>query len=288
MTSVLKIEYSGTEASCLIIADATAETITSKIGADGSESNDPNFGSSGVLDISGYETLEDIVEVIDAYTDYSASIHTGDDTTPADGLLDLETVAKPTAAYVVFFTTSPLKSYALITWQDAKTYLNLLDEQEGYAALLINGASRQANRYSRRHLKAKDYSELHDGTGNSLLILRQFPVNSVTDVRVDSGRTFASDSIVTDYLIYEELGQLRRKSGVWAEIRQSIQVNYNAGFVDVPEDLQIAVLEVVAFNWKRFQSKAIGTRSQTADGVTTEYELTVPTNAQRVFESYGA
>jgi hypothetical protein len=169
-----------------------------------------------------------------------------------------------------------------------KQYLDLYDDQEAYASLLINGASRLANNYARRHLAARDYTETYDGTGVERLILREFPINSVSSVRIDGDRNFGADTEVTDYIVYEEEGELWRTAGVWPDYRKGIQVQYNAGLDPVPEDLKIAVLEVVAFNWKRFQSKAIGARSQTAEGVTTDYEITVPTNAQRVFESYGA
>jgi len=56
----------------------------------------------------------------------------------------------------------------------------------------------------------------------------------------------------------------------------------------VPEDLQFAVLEILAWNVTRFASgaQAIGVRSRTADGVDTGMEITIPLNAQRILERY--
>ena len=56
----------------------------------------------------------------------------------------------------------------------------------------------------------------------------------------------------------------------------------------VPEDLQFAVLEILAWNAMRFASgaQAIGVRSRTADGVDTGMEITIPLNAQRILERY--
>ena len=56
----------------------------------------------------------------------------------------------------------------------------------------------------------------------------------------------------------------------------------------VPEDLQLAVLEILSWNIARFASggQAIGVRSRTADGVDTGMEITIPLNAQRTLEFY--
>ena len=64
-------------------------------------------------------------------------------------------------------------------------------------------------------------------------------------------------------------------------------ITYTAGYVTVPPDLEHAVIESIAYLWKRLRSRAIGTRSVTADGVTTQFEIDIPIPAMRVFQSYG-
>lgn len=286
MNAIVKIEYTGSEASCLIECDATAQTITSKIGALGAESADPNFGTAGVLDFGDYTKLEKLVEAIDGYDDYSAELTLGDDSTAASGLLDATVYAKPDAAYIVLSTTVVLAAQALITWEFAKARLGYADEQQDTVVFFINSASKKAEQYARRKLAARDYTEKYDGHGREDLILKQYPINSVTDVRIDGDRAFGSGTIVTDYFTEDDVGILVRDPGVWPTYRKGIQVTYNAGYSSVPEDLQEAVLEVVAWSVRRIASKSLGVRSASGEGMTTEYELTIPTNAQRVFESY--
>jgi hypothetical protein len=180
-----------------------------------------------------------------------------------------------------------LASYALVDWQTVRDHLGLDDSEQAKAELVINAASETANRYAERKLAATDYTHTLDGSGREELRLPQYPVNSITSVHVDVDREFGSDTEVTDYLTYSDEGILvRTDAGTWPSARQSVRVVYNAGYSTVPSELQIAVLEVVDYNWRRLASRSIGTRSMSGEGVTTEFELTIPTNAQRVFEGY--
>ncbi|MFP4066223.1 MAG: hypothetical protein ACLFS5_01860 [Spirochaetaceae bacterium] len=179
-----------------------------------------------------------------------------------------------------------LASYALVDWDTVKEQLNLEDSEESKAELVINAASETANDYAGRLLKADDYTHDFDGTGGRLLILRQYPVNAVDAVYVDSDRGFAASSEVTDFVVHANIGKIVRTSGVWPRGIQNIRVEYNAGYDPVPSQLQLAVLEVIAYNWRRLVSQSVGVRTMSGDGVSTEFELTIPTNAQRIFESY--
>jgi hypothetical protein len=286
MSAILRIEYTGAEPSALLETDAAAQTITSRIGALGSESADPAFGTAGTLDLSGFDTLDEVAAEVDGYVDYTAELALGDETTAAAGLVDTTVYAKPDAAHLYFDSSVALQPYALVTWATAKARLGLVDADQDQTVFLINSASRKANDYARRHLAAADYVVRLDGSGRPTLVLPQYPVNSITDVRIDPDRGFGVDTVVTDYVSYDSVGVLYRTSGRWPRGRQVIQVTYNAGYSHVPEDLQEAVLEAVAWSLRRIASNQIGTRSLSGDGMTAEYELTIPTNAQRVFESY--
>lgn len=179
-----------------------------------------------------------------------------------------------------------LASYALVDWATVQEQLNLEDSQESKAELVINAASETANDYAGRKLKADDYTHDFDGRGGRLLVLRQYPVNTVEAVYVDSDREFASTSEVTNYVLHAEIGKLVRTDSVWPRGIQNIRVEYNAGYDPVPSQLQLAVLEVIDYNWRRLASQSVGVRTMSGEGMSTEFELTIPTNAQRIFESY--
>jgi len=75
----IRIKYTGSSASCKITTDVSAKTITSRIGALGSETVDNAFGTAGVLTLTNvaYDTLAELVALIDGYTDYEAVLVTG-------------------------------------------------------------------------------------------------------------------------------------------------------------------------------------------------------------------
>jgi len=76
---LIRIKYKGSSASCKLTTDLSAKTINSKIGALGSEANDAAFGTSGTLTLtaSTVDTVGELRDVINAYTDYDCEIVTG-------------------------------------------------------------------------------------------------------------------------------------------------------------------------------------------------------------------
>jgi len=65
------IKYTGASASCKIVVAAT--TITSTIGDLGSEAVDSNFGTTGVITLAGFATVDLLLAEITGYDDYTAT-----------------------------------------------------------------------------------------------------------------------------------------------------------------------------------------------------------------------
>lgn len=289
----LKIQYSGTEASCLLTGDATAKTLTATVGDAGAEAADPNFGTAGTIDLTGasVDTLTELAAVIDAYAEYSCEIHYGDSDFSTEGILDQVVQAAGVDAYVLFDISSVLASTALVSWELAQEILGLDDDQQRMCERMINAASKSANRISGRILAATDYTKYLDGNGKEFLLLPEYPVNSVTELNVDTARDFGSSTEVAsdEYLLYEDTGEVRLLGATFPCYPQAVKVVFNAGYATLPDDLEMAVIEVVAYNLKRIggHGNIIGVKEISADGsVNTSYELTIPVNAQGVFESY--
>jgi hypothetical protein len=70
----MRLKYNGSELSCKLSASGGGNSITSYVGAKGSETGDTNFGSNGVLSLTAaaQDTLGELVTVIDGYSDYQA------------------------------------------------------------------------------------------------------------------------------------------------------------------------------------------------------------------------
>jgi len=186
-----------------------------------------------------------------------------------------------------------LTADALISVETLEEYLSLDGdvwgaEDHDFAVGLINAASQRANTLTARKLKSREYADVRlDGTGSDILLLPEYPVTAVSEVRIDSSRELGDDTILeSDEYEYYEDGRLYVPAGI-PRSRRCVMITYTAGYVTVPPDLEHAVIESIAYLWKRLRSRAIGTRSVTADGVTTQFEIDIPIPAMRVFQSYG-
>jgi hypothetical protein len=110
----------------------------------------------------------------------------------------------------------------------------------------------------------------------------------------DWDRVFGIDSevAVTDYHLYSESGIVQLYYSKWPTEIATVKAIFNAGLgyggIEIPEDLQLATLEAVTWNAKRFfGALGIGEKSKSmGEGVTAQFEITIPENARRVFESY--
>jgi hypothetical protein len=187
---------------------------------------------------------------------------------------------------------SVLDPNALTTYETVREMLARDESEQTLIEQLINAASAMAEGpwYANRILKARDLDVILDGTGRSLLQLPAYPIQAVTAVHVDPSRTFDANTEITNFVTLKNVGQLYRTAG-WPLDVQNVKVVFRAGLDPVPWDLQHAIVEVVNYNLSRLGGAGSrfgpGIKSMSGpDGLTTQYELTVPMNAQRVFESY--
>jgi len=185
-----------------------------------------------------------------------------------------------------------LSSDALVSVATLESYLGVSGEtwdsdEQDFGINLINAASARANVITGRQLASRTHTDIIlDGSGRDIVVLPEYPVTDVAELRVDTARSFGATSVIdTDDYEYYDDGRLCYWSG-FPLARRCVKVTYTAGYATVPYDLQQAVVESCAYTWKRYRSRSIGTRSITADGVTTQYEIDIPIPAMRVFESY--
>lgn len=154
---------------------------------------------------------------------------------------------------------------------------------------LIGAASATADRYARRTLAQATYTHyLSPKSARRTLALPARPVASITSVTIAADGNWDSGTLVTDHDVDGVTGILYRRSGVFTPGLRNIRVVYVAGYAlaDVPAELQHAVVEVVAWIQRRAVGNQIGLSSHGYGDESTTYELTPPTSAQRVFESY--
>lgn len=176
-----------------------------------------------------------------------------------------------------------LGPYALTTLGDLKAYLNIAGaENDQLLESLIDRVSELFEEFTNRNLKARDYhydpledsydpvNAVLDGNGRPGIHLPQFPVNSVTELRVD-GREIprANDHEAPGWIDDGRLkssGILRVRGYLFGQGAANVGVAYNAGFVDAPKDLAQAAIEQAAWKFQEGYKARLGVAARTLAG----------------------
>lgn len=177
----------------------------------------------------------------------------------ANPLIDLTTVAivKDTIGIPVVDTT-----------QDTK-----LDR-------IVSAASRRIMGFCDRRFIEETYTDVYNGRRSDTLLLKQFPVSSITSIHIDAESTFGASTLVdaTEYkILHSSLAVMisgrRFDVGV-----ANIQVIYTAGylFANIPEDLQDCANRLVEYMYQMEEERRIGLLSKGKQGENTSYVLDIP------------
>jgi hypothetical protein len=151
----------------------------------------------------------------------------------------------------------------LTSLPSVREYLKIAASDTTYDSLLTNLIKRSQmliEKYCGRQFKARDYTEYYDGDGTSKLLLKQWPIVSVTELNMDNARSFLSvtQALAADFVIWSEEGYLELLSAadsisgfseggsLFRYGQQNIKVRYNAGYAAIPEDLELASIIHVA------------------------------------------
>lgn len=142
-----------------------------------------------------------------------------------------------------------LGSNALTSLDAAKAYAKIPADDTSMDALfeaLINAASTAIDGYCRRNLKEQVYTDLEfDGSGSRNLLLGQYPISTISAVKIDDVLVDA-----TEYKVRKEIGTLVRLNFCWPEGIMNLKVSFTAGYTDVPADLELACKHLVLFYYK--------------------------------------
>lgn len=175
---------------------------------------------------------------------------------------------------------------ALTSLSEIKAFLNVTtSSQDTWLEALRVGAEAEIKRYCDQWLESNTWTHFLTGNGRQELVLKERPVTSITSVHIDTygnfGQTsgaFASTTLLTEGTDYalrldgtvwgtstacSHSGLLLRLRTVWQEAPRSFQVQrltpevgpvhgnvkvvYTAGYATIPDDLKLAVAQLVAW-----------------------------------------
>lgn len=169
---------------------------------------------------------------------------------------------------------------ALVSLASVKSLLSVSGTAENdNLSDLINQVSSMCNLHVGRHLLSKTYTEYYHGNGTSQLMLKNFPISSVTSLYIsDDERAFSADEAVdvsADVMINKDDGILTLwdDESVFDKGVGNIKVTYIAGWIldEVPYALRNAVLNWIGTEYKRRQQQMYMLQSHTQGQMTANY-----------------
>lgn len=178
-----------------------------------------------------------------------------------------------------------LSSTALVSVAEASEYVFRTDqaapaqESEDYDVLvrIINACTERIEAYCQRVFVARGLDETLDGTGHRWLELRETPVNSLTQIdRLDEYDGSAQETWSTsgDWRIDSRHGRIAFSDGRhFIHGQQNYRVQYNGGYsaANVPQDVVLAALQLIAKTWRDFDKSRDDIESVSVEGQSVSY-----------------
>jgi hypothetical protein len=186
----------------------------------------------------------------------------------------------------------------LITGADAKAHMGniTISDYDTRLQSFISAASAYVNERCAAEFAAVTYTESHSG-GKERIILKHYPVASVTSVNEYTPGSGTPTTVavstnaapVDGYLLDADRGYLiRTASGspkAWVAGVSNIDVIYVAAKSSVPEDLRLAVKELVRYWWQISQGGLPASAGYVDDGGVSPWG--VPDMVRRLLQPYG-
>ena len=161
-----------------------------------------------------------------------------------------------------------LRDNALTTLATAKSWLKIAEattSDDAIVELIVNAASQSFEVATNRKIKLQDVTEVRHGKAGNIMLLREWPVVSVTSVKVDNSSVFTSaDSLLaaTDYTIGDNAQSLVFHSTNLPRGYNNVQIVYRAGYDEIPADIEMAVLWACSWLYNIRKSDDIGRSSK--------------------------
>ena len=135
---------------------------------------------------------------------------------------------------------------------------------DGLIGGLITAVSSLIVNYLGRQILSGDYVETYRGNGQSLMLLRSFPITAVASVAF-AGQTItaAADPVtLTSGILFDD--RALHLIGHRFPLRRPVVVTYTGGYATTPADVAQAVVELVGEAYRR--RDRIGVASKTLGG----------------------
>lgn len=121
--------------------------------------------------------------------------------------------------------------------------VGMTSQQIANVQLCVAAASKQILNFIDLDIKAASFVEVWDGADSDELVTKQWPINSITSIKLSSNGVFTNSTPLDSSGYYTDGNSIMFRDGFRVPRgRGLLQVIYNAGYTTVPEDLQLACL----------------------------------------------
>lgn len=178
---------------------------------------------------------------------------------------------------------------SLLNRDETMKLLDLKDDEGATVDFLIGWITSRAESYIGRKLESQDFEWRLDGTGGNIIVLPACPIVSVTGIYLDYNRYFTTALDEDDYYCETETGIINLYRHTTPVGAKTVKVVASAGYTadTLPGDLKMAFISAIMHHYGKLINQSFGLSSQTSpDGMNVAYELELPSDTKRVFDSY--
>ncbi len=184
---------------------------------------------------------------------------------------------------------------ALVSLAETQEYLKVSGSAEdAILGSLINSASAWVNSFLKRRLLETSYVEYYSGDGSAELVLRNYPIVSVTSVYVDGLRDFGSTTLIDpdNIIIKKGTGILRAFDLLygWECGDSNIKVTYAAGYAlaSMPYEVRLAVKRIVDNQYRLgYTHRKLDYQTESMQQVTTTFkDFDIPKDVKSMLMMY--
>ena len=158
----------------------------------------------------------------------------------------------------------------IIELSEFKAYLWITDtSQDTLLEILLNSANDFVESYIGRQIAEATYTEYKDGDGQRIILLDNYPVNTITSFQVNKWTIETpefEDIDANSYKLSPKIWQLfltfYKRRGF-----QNYKIVYNAWYDPIPWDLKLATLKLAAWYYNKRTSDWVKSESVAGDSI---------------------
>jgi hypothetical protein len=179
---------------------------------------------------------------------------------------------------------------ALATLTELKAYLSITDSTKDVVLqLLLDAADATVETYCGRDFEADatDRTEIVDGKAQRSILLRKYPIVSLTKVERNAGTLDVPvwETVpASSYRVDSSVGAIDFLCATSRGLNE-YRATYKGGYAAVPSDVKVAVIKIAAANYAR--RGADGVNSETVNGDSISFDKSaIPMDVETVLSNY--